>query len=233
MTDGASTVVILAAGLGTRLGRPHPKPLTTLADGRTIMAQQLDHIRAAYAGRAQVMIVVGFKKELIMEVTATEAVFAYNELFDQTNTSKSLLLALRRSPPGGVLWMNGDVVFVAGLLDHLRDETARGSFVAVNTARVAEEEVKYTLDRDGFVDHLSKQMRGGLGEAVGINYISAADRGTLARHLAAVDEQDYFEKGLEDAISRSGLRLRAIDISRYGVVEVDVDEDLHRANALG
>ena len=27
--------VILAAGMGTRLGRPWPKPLTPLADGRT------------------------------------------------------------------------------------------------------------------------------------------------------------------------------------------------------
>ena len=30
--------VILAAGMGTRLGRPWPKPLTPLADGRTISA---------------------------------------------------------------------------------------------------------------------------------------------------------------------------------------------------
>ena len=29
-------VVILAAGMGTRLGMPHPKPLTPLADGRSI-----------------------------------------------------------------------------------------------------------------------------------------------------------------------------------------------------
>ncbi len=32
--------VILAAGMGTRLGRPFPKPLTPLSDGRTIMEQQ-------------------------------------------------------------------------------------------------------------------------------------------------------------------------------------------------
>ncbi len=34
--------VILAAGMGTRLGRPFPKPLTPLSDGRTIMEQQID-----------------------------------------------------------------------------------------------------------------------------------------------------------------------------------------------
>ncbi|MEO9137864.1 MAG: phosphocholine cytidylyltransferase family protein, partial [Jatrophihabitans sp.] len=30
-------VAILAAGRGTRLGRPHPKPLTRLDDGNTIL----------------------------------------------------------------------------------------------------------------------------------------------------------------------------------------------------
>ena len=45
-------VTILAAGMGTRLGRPFPKPLTRLADGRSIMTQQLDNVRAAH-GRTQ------------------------------------------------------------------------------------------------------------------------------------------------------------------------------------
>ena len=36
--------VILAAGMGTRLGKPWPKPLTPLIDGRTIMRQQLDNL---------------------------------------------------------------------------------------------------------------------------------------------------------------------------------------------
>ena len=40
--------VILAAGMGSRLGRSLPKPLTELGDGRTIMGQQHDNIRAAF-----------------------------------------------------------------------------------------------------------------------------------------------------------------------------------------
>src|SRR5213592_1096060 len=132
--------------MGTRLGRPYPKPLTPLADGRSIMRQQFDHVRATFGADAHVSVVVGFKMDLIMEAAAGDAVFVYNELYDQTNTSKSLLKALRLAPPGGVLWLNGDVVFVPGLLDALAKEIEQGSFVAVNTASVADEEVKYTLD---------------------------------------------------------------------------------------
>ena len=39
-------VVILAAGMGTRLGRKDPKPLTRLHDGRSILQRQLDGLRA-------------------------------------------------------------------------------------------------------------------------------------------------------------------------------------------
>jgi CDP-glycerol glycerophosphotransferase len=226
-------VVILAAGMGTRLGRPYPKPLTPIADGRSILRQQLDHLRATFGPEAHITIVVGFKMDLIMEAAAGDAAFVYNELYDQTNTCKSLLKALRLAPPGGVLWLNGDVVFVPGLLDELRKHVETGrTFVAVNTASVAEEEVKYTLSADGYIDELSKTVVGGLGEAVGINYVAAADRPVLIEHLEACADQDYFERGLETAIARDGIRVSAVDISAYGCVEVDFEPDLARANEL-
>ncbi len=226
-------VVILAAGMGTRLGRPHPKPLTPLADGRSILRQQLDHLHTTFGDNVHISIVVGFKMNLIMEAASADASFVYNELYDQTNTNKSLLKALRLAPEGDVLWMNGDVVFVPGLLDSLTEHIEAGrSFVAVNTASVAEEEVKYTLDGDGFVKDLSKQVVGGLGEAVGINFVTAGDRDVLIRHLDRCADSDYFERGIETAIAEDGMRVKAIDISAFDCVEVDFAADLARANEL-
>jgi choline kinase len=225
-------VVILAAGMGTRLARPLPKPLTELRDGRSIMKQQMDNLAIAFDDTFRVMIVVGFKLEAIIE-RFPEATFVYNEFYDQTNTSKSLLKALRASGDGGVLWLNGDVVFDPQVLVRVTPYMdGNQSFVVVNTSKVSDEEVKYTLDSAGYIDQLSKQVQPALGEAVGINYVAAQDKAALIARLAQVDDQDYFERGIELAIARDGLRFQAVDISDLYAVEVDFPEDLERANEL-
>jgi choline kinase len=223
-------VTILAAGMGTRLGRPFPKPLTPLNDGRTIMQQQLDNISEAFGADTRVQIVVGFKLDLILEA-APEAVFVYNERYDQTNTCKSLMKALRASAEGPVVWMNGDVVFEPAILERLQINIDAGqTAIAVNTAAVSDEEVKYTVDANGLVKELSKTVVGGLGESVGINVIAAKDKAALIKRLEECDDQDYFERGIELAIEKDGLEVLPIDISDLFAVEVDFEADLERAN---
>ncbi len=221
--------VILAAGMGTRLGRPWPKPLTPLSDGRTIMQQQIDNLRSAFDD-PRITTVVGFKLELILEAHP-DVSYVYNEVYDQTNTNRSLMKALRLSGDGGVLWMNGDVVFDPAVLErvqHLID--AEQSFICVNTAVVGEEEVKYTVDEAGYVDRLSKQVVDALGEAVGINYVSAADKAQLIERLAECEDLDYFERGLELMIEKDAAQVLPYDIKDLFAVEVDFEEDLTRAN---
>ena len=223
-------VIILAAGMGTRLGKPWPKPLTPLRDGRTIMEQQMSNITSVFAEQARIGVVVGFKMEMIMEAHP-RATFVYNELFDQTNTSKSLLRALRASCDGGVLWMNGDVVFDAKVLERVKPMINKDqSFICVNTSKVAEEEVKYTVDSSGNIKELSKKVVNALGEAVGINFVAAQDKKALIARLQEVGDQDYFERGLELAIEKSGIQLEPVDISDLFAVEVDFQADLDRAN---
>ena len=224
--------VILAAGLGTRLGRPHPKCLTRLNSGETIMRQQVARLREAFGTGLRINAVVGFKLDLVIEAN-TDLTFLYNEFYDTTNTSKSLLKAFMLTGESGVLWLNGDVVFESGLLAVVKDRVLAGSsFVCVNTSSVAEEEVKYTLDADGYIAGLSKTVVGGLGEAVGINFVSAGDKPAVAARLDEVGQQDYFERGLELAIEKDGVKLEPVDISEHGCVEVDFEDDLARANAM-
>ena len=224
-------VVILAAGMGTRLGKPWPKPLTPLVDGRSIMKQQIENISKVFGNIARVSIVVGFKMEMIME-SQPDATFVYNETYDQTNTAKSLLKALRASHEKGVLWLNGDIVFDARILERIKDRIKNEkSFVSVNTAIVGDEEIKYTVDAKGFINSLSKQVIDARGEAIGINFISMHHKDIVIKHLEECADGDYFERGLELAIEKANVQIEPVDISDLFAVEVDFQGDLDRANA--
>lgn len=217
--------------MGTRLGRPWPKPLTPLADGRTIMRQQMDNLSAAFGEELRVVTVIGFKLELIIE-SFPNNLYVYNESYDQTNTNRSLLKALRLSGPGGVIWLNGDVVFDPRVLERVKEYIDRDeSIICVNTAVVGDEEVKYRVDPDGFVSELSKQVIDALGESVGINFVADKDKQLLIEGLAACADDDYFERGIEIMIETHGTRVRPVDISDLFAVEVDFEEDLTRANS--
>ena len=218
-------VIVLAAGMGARLGRPHPKPLTTLVHGRTIMDEQISGL-LHYVPAEDICLVVGFEKQMIR---AKFPHFAHveNSDFRTTNTSKSLLLGLREIGDCDVLWLNGDVVFDHHVIGRLIAET--NSCMAVNTALVDEEEVKYHTDSDGTIANVSKELGDALGEAVGINKVSGRDVPLLMDCLEACHDRDYFEKALELAISR-GLKLYPVDVSDLFCCEIDTEADLAMVN---
>jgi choline kinase len=176
-------------------------------------------------------LVVGFKKDLIME-SFPDFTYVYNQYFDQTNTAKSLLKAIKKNKDQSILWMNGDIVFDKNLLLKLKEYIDKDiSFVSVNTSKVAEEEVKYTL-KDDYIDELSKTVKNGLGEAVGINFISSDYIEIFIKRLEECDDNDYFERALEIAIEKDGFKIKAIDISEFNCIEIDFEEDLKNANNL-
>ncbi len=226
-------IIILAAGLGSRLRQGEselPKPLTPLKNGKSILKQQIDNISKFFCVH-NITAVVGYKMSLIMEAFP-QLGYVYNPDFSSTNTSKSLLKAVNRVKKSSVMWLNGDVVFHENLFDKLKpliesDE----SFMAVNNAQVSEEEVKYTVDSDGYINKIGKHVSDGIGEAIGINFIAFKDLEAFKGALDECDDQDYFEKALEMMINSGSLKLKPVDISEYYCVEVDFKEDLENANS--
>lgn len=225
-------IIVLAAGMGTRLGRPHPKPLTKLGDGTTILDRQLSLYQKVFPD-AEVMLAVGHRLEDITERYPDIPVH-YNAAYATTNTAKTLLGALHTTPVDeSVLWANGDLVFDEAVLRELAkavhdDQNA----VVVDRSNVGDEEVKYLVE-DGRISALSKEVPAelALGEAVGINYISARDKGEFLYWLDRVGDQDYFEAAMTEAINQSGVQFAPVDITGHVAVEVDTIADLATANS--
>jgi choline kinase len=218
--------IILAAGIGSRLGMGLPKALVTLEGDRTILDVQLDCLRRFFK-QEDIYIVVGFRKELIID-RYPELTFIYNDSYGSTNTSKSLLRGLKRTGGSDTLWVNGDVYFTPEVLARVARHPR--SCVAVNTSRVAEEEVKYKLNSSGTISELSKAVKGGLGEAVGINKVTSRDLPILVEGLENCLANDYFEAGIERILDRAAFH--PVDVTGLDCIEVDFTTDLHAAREM-
>lgn len=217
-------IVILAAGAGTRLGENIPKPLTRLANGKSILEMQLEAI-ARYASLNDVWVIVGYKKELIMDAFPN-LLYVYNPDYAIENTAKSLLRAVRKIDED-LLWINGDVVFHPSVLETILN--SKKSSMVVNIGSVGDEEVKYRTNSKRKILEVSKEVQNPEGEALGLNYFSQTDLGLLKQNLTKCTKQDYFEKAIESCIE-DGLDIWSIPVDSSLCTEIDFHEDLHLAN---
>ena len=213
--------VILAAGMGTRLGSLIPKPLTSIHNEQTILDQQVEKLQDREEIH-NIYMVVGYKKEIIMELFP-DLLFVYNSDYARTNTAKSLLLALKKIEDD-VIWLNGDVYFDTEVLDLVLESPESGCLVNVSECNA--EEVKYDLTSDGYIQHISKTVVSPRGEALGVNLVKRKDLDPFRAALASVRDGEYFEKALENLTLANALKLRPIDVGPHFCREIDFEEDL-------
>lgn len=121
MSDSFS-VVISAAGLGSRLGMNMPKALVPV-NGKTIISHQLSLLRDV----SDIIIVVGFKaRDIISHVRdlGVEVTFAFNHRYLETGTAASLQIGAAISNDT-VITLDGDVLAdkltIERLIDYPRD----------------------------------------------------------------------------------------------------------------
>lgn len=215
--------VILAAGMGTRLGGDGPKPLTELAPGRSLLSNQVD-LLGECLGRENIILVLGDQKqEIINQFSDLRSVC--NDRYAQTNTAKSLLCGIEKIE-GDVLWTNADVYFEKDALERLIQIHPDHSRCLVNTMSTAEEEIKYSLRSDGSIEELSKQVTDAEGESLGLHIVLSGDLPELRAGLEQAHDDDYFEKALETSCLAGRMRIMPIDIGDCYCREVDFPEDL-------
>jgi choline kinase len=140
-----------------------------------------------------------------------------------------MLLGLQHMPAGGVVTLNGDVVFDDGILQSLLEKPQVTS-LAVDPRVCGDEEIKYRVV-DGRLQALNKQTHG-QGEAVGINYFAPADRPLLETALAYTEDGSYFERGVEFLLPFAKRPVRLVPIGDRRAVEIDFPEDLEAARRL-
>ena len=219
--------IILAAGIGSRIGQPCPKALIRLVTGKTVMEHQIEGLTDVMNPK-DITVVVGFMKSMIMNAFPNLN-FVENADYRTTSKAKSLLLAFEQVGDGPVLFLEGDVVCDHRVFD--RVVACKNSCMATHEIPLGDEEMKYTTQGDGAINRLSKSLSNGEGEVLGVNKNLAHERDPLLAHLRRCDNDSFFESAIEMCIG-DGIKILPVDVSDLYGVEIDFPEDLALANRM-
>lgn len=104
------SIIIPAAGGGTRLKNQEPKCLVKINSKDTILSRQLDIIKQVFPIN-EIILVVGNSSEYIMNNTPDSIIKIENAKWEENNVVKSIGVGLRAATSERLLVVMGDLVF--------------------------------------------------------------------------------------------------------------------------
>ena len=231
--------VVLAAGVGRRLGASHDGPKMLLSfDGRTLLERRLAALAAC--GVERVSITVGHEAPAIRAEVARlapplEVRFVENPRYREGSLVSVAAQGdvLRSGAP--VLLMDGDVLHDARMVARLFEGGAENTLLVDPELEPGDEPVKACLRGERLVDFRKVPADPGErhGESVGFFRLCAGMAAELADRCDAMVAQGgahlEYEEALRDLILRAPERWGAVDVGDLPWTEIDFEEDVAKA----
>lgn len=233
-------VIILAAGIGKRLGKSSddgPKCLLEI-DGSSLLERHV--VQLKQLGLEDVNIVVGYQQERMvkeLDRLGLAGKFFYNPDF-RLGSIVSLYCAREILSSGeDVVLMDADVLYAPQILEALIKTEYSNCFLLDRDFEPGEEPVKLCV-RDGQLIDFRKKIDKDLhydfqGESVGFFCFSAAMANKLVKRLQQYVDEEHLDEPYEEAIRDLLLEhpdaFSYEDISGLPWIEIDFPEDLIRA----
>lgn len=238
--------IVLAAGMGSRLGRASdsiPKPLTEV-NGLSILGNALNIL--VDAGYQEVVLVIGYKGLKIRAFVAALELpvtvrFIENTEWATTNNLYSLYLACDElAGEDGVTLLEGDIFFRASVITALDAQSGRDCLAVVSPLTPLMEGTFAEVDAHGLIrrlgsskadDHLTADRP---LKTANIYYLSADFCknyliGELGRNVKDNRVNDYYEVTFKTACAQ-GMGFRVIEVDPGTWIEIDNLYDLRIAS---
>jgi choline kinase len=235
--SSSPVAIILAAGVGNRMGLAEPKILLEFG-GKTLLER---HLAALHANGVQdIAITVGHRAELIRAELSRLGVLdrvalVENPRYREGSVASVAVQGLRLGGGGTVLLMDGDVLYDSRMIARLLEAAPENVLLFDQTIEPGDEPVKICLRGDAIVDFakLPEHPHERRGESVGFFRFSASMATALAERAIAYVEngragQEY-EAAIRDLILAHAGRFGCEDISDLPWTEIDFEADVVRA----
>ena len=226
--------LILNSGLGSRMGvltSDHPKCMTEIKPGETILSRQLRQI--AEAGIEEVIITTGYAESVLMNYcksldTRLSIYFVSNPDYRTTNYIYSIYLAREYLRDDDILFMHGDLVFENEAVDMLMNDE-RSVMAVSSSTTLPEKDFKAVIDSDGRILKVGVEF---FTDAVTAQPLYKLRKDDWALWLSKIEE--YVEsKKIRDCYAENALNdmngacnIFASDVRNLLCAEIDTPEDL-------
>lgn len=219
-------VLILAAGIGSRLGMGVPKILVKVA-GKTILCRHVESLARLGIEPSDITVVTGFRAGDVASACESSRVKTlYNPNWNHPGTFSSFSLF---TPSGdSLLLLHGDLLWEADL-GSIALSGSGDIVVPVDPRNRALEEAMKAEIRENRILHMSKNLplSRSAGESMGMFFIQSHQ--LLHRHSAylADDPSSNFDDAVNHATGYS--RVEAVVTDKFVWEEIDTPEDLEAA----
>lgn len=229
-------VVILAAGIGSRIGQEtsdKPKAMIEIQN-RPLIQYQVDSVLDAGFKHRDIVVLSGYKAERIKEhFRGTDVQFIDNPHYATMNNIYSFLLT--RQIEDDLLLINSDDFYDARLIPLLLASEA-ATAILVDQQKVLTEEamrVKLAHDRVKFINKKIAPAAAD-GEYIGISKLARGDLDILykkADELIRSGETNAWYENVYEACA-DNIEMIAVDTKGYPWIEIDDAGDLEEAKQL-
>jgi len=139
--DDRITFIVLSAGVGNRMRSYGPKCLFKTSD-ETILDRQLSIINSNFAN-SETILVVGFESHKVIKKISENIRVVENQLYQTTNSSESLRLAINNSIGDRIFFIHGDLIFNKETLKNL--DFSRSFIIVDSKNQIQDDEVGVTI----------------------------------------------------------------------------------------
>ena len=223
--------LILNSGLGHRMGvltSEHPKCMTQISAGDTILSRQLRLIAAA--GITEVVMTTGYFDNVLVDYCESlrlplHYTFVNNPLYAQTNYIYSIYCA-REYLDDDILLMHGDLVFEESVLEDLLH--FESSCMKVSSTMALPEKDFKAVVHGGRVEKVGIEFFTAAMEAQALYKLNREDWRIWLSEIAAFCEADNRKCYAENAFNRVSDKcaIYAYDVQDRLCAEIDTPEDL-------
>lgn len=226
--------LILNSGLGSRMGAltsEHPKCMTEISAGETILSRQLKLL--AEAGIFEIVMTTGYFDTVLVNYCRSlglplEFTFVNNPLYAETNYIYSIYCAKDVLKDDGVILLHGDLVFEYSVLEDLLNNK-KSCMKVSSTIPLPEKDFKAVV-------------KNGRIKAVGIEFFDSAMEAQALYKLNKEDWQvwlnkicEYCENDMRKCYAEAALNeitdtcvIEALDVRNRFCTEIDNLEDLKK-----